>query len=118
MFTKNFLHNDMQELEIEMQHRFIALQLDYNDSGQMHRFAHDMLQNIALLKAAAEQGDRAARMQVELFGLAMLMHRTSMEMFGAAYLSQFEQMAHDYKAWPAMARAVWQELESRNIDHE
>lgn len=118
MFTKNFLHTDMQELEIEMQHRFMALQLDYADPVQVHRFARDMLQNITQIKLAAERGDHTARIQVDLFGLAMLMHRTSMEMFGTAYLGQFEQMSRDYKAWPALASAVWQELENRNIDNE
>lgn len=118
MFTKNFLHTDMLELEIEMQHRFMALQLDYTDPVQVHRYAHDMLQNITAIRAAAEQGDRVARTRAELFGLAMLMHRTSMEMFGTGYLGQFEQMTRDYKAWPALAKAVWQELENRNIDNE
>lgn len=118
MFTKNFLHTDMLELELEMQHRFIALQLDYNDPAQLHRFAHDMLENMAHLKDAAEKGDHAARTRVDLYGLAMLMHRTSMEMFGPAYLAQFEQLTQEYKAWPGLARALWQELESRNIDHE
>jgi hypothetical protein len=118
MFTKNFLHTDMLELEIEMQHRCLALQLDYTDPVQIHRFAHDMLQNMASLRDAAEKGDRAARTQVELYGLTVLMHRTSVELFGPAYFAQLEQLTQDYKAWPVLAKALWQELESRNIDHE
>lgn len=118
MFTKNFLHTDMLELEIEMQHRCLALQLDYNDPAQIHHFAHDMLQNMAHLRAAAERGDRMARTQVELYSMVVLMHRTSMEMFGPAYFGQLEQLTQEYKAWPVLAKALWQELESRNIDHE
>jgi hypothetical protein len=118
MFTKNFLHTDMRELEHEIQYRCFALELDFNDPVQVHRFAHDMLQNMAVIKAAAERGEHRARVQAELFGLAMLMHRTSMEMFGPAYLAQFEELTQEYKAWPALAKALWQELETRNIDNE
>lgn len=118
MFTRNFLHTDMHDLEREMQHRCYALHLDCDDPVQVHRFAQDMLQNMEQIKLAAERGDHVARIQVDLFGLAMLMHRTSMEMFGSGYVGQFEQLAREYKAWPILAKALWDELENRNIDNE
>ena len=108
MFTQGFLNHEMQELELEMERHCIALGMDFSDKQQVHYFAGDLLQNINALKIAAGGGDMQARIKVELYGLAMLMHHANLEKFGDNYMSQLDQLAQQEAAWVALSKAMWQ----------
>jgi len=53
-----------------------------------------------------------SRIKVELYGLAMLMHKTNSATFGTNYLNQFAQVTANQSAWAAVAQALWNEMEA------
>jgi hypothetical protein len=50
---------------------------------------------------------------MELYSLAMLMHKALLEVYGPDYISRFEDLSVQNVAWTALARAFWRELENR-----
>lgn len=114
MFSRQFLNHDNGEIEHEMARRCAILRLDCNDTGQLRWFIHDLLQNLELLKIAAATGDVLARTKLELYGLAMLMHKSQREELGEDYLRNFAMLARENKTWAIFAHLLWHELESRH----
>jgi hypothetical protein len=114
MFTGGFLQHNLQELELEMERRCLALKLDSANEYQMQAFAREVFQNMETLKEAATHGDALARTKMELYSLSMLMHKAHMEMYGPDYIKYFRELSVKNAAWTALARAFWRELESRN----
>jgi hypothetical protein len=117
MFGSDIMLHDGDALELQIERTCIALGLDFHDEYQVRMFARDVLQNIDRLRKAAREGDMQARIKVELYGLAMLMHKTNSATFGANYMNQFAQVTEHQSAWAAIAQALWSELESRNPDN-
>ena len=117
MFGSDIMLHDGDELELQIERTCIALGLDFHDEYQVRMFARDVLQNIDRLRKAAREGDMQARIKVELYGLAMLMHKTNSATFGANYMNQFAKVTEHQSAWAAIAQALWSELESRNPDN-
>jgi hypothetical protein len=115
VFTNNFLLKDQREIELEMERKCLALGLDYADGNAVNRLARELLHNIDALRKAASEGDMKARIKVELYGLAMLMHMTNRETFGPGYLIQFKSLAKSESAWSAIAQAIWNELEGSTM---
>jgi len=116
MFGNDLMLHEGNELELQIERTCIALGLDFHDEYQVRMFARDVLQNIDRLRKAAREGDMQARIKVELYGLAMLMHKTNSATFGAGYMNQFAKVTVNQSAWAAIAMALWNELESRNPD--
>jgi len=117
MFGNDIMMHDGNELELQIERTCIALGLDFHDDYQVRMFARDVLQNIDRLRKAAREGDMEARIKVELYGLAMLMHKTNSATFGSNYLNQFAKVTEHQSAWAAIAQALWNELEARNPDN-
>jgi hypothetical protein len=111
MFTNNFLLKDESEIELEMERKCLALGLDYTDRSAVNQLARELLHNIDVLRKAASDGDMKARIKVELYGLAMLMHMTNRQTFGPGYMIQFNTLSKSESAWSAIAQAIWNELE-------
>ncbi len=117
MFGNNLMLHEGDELELQIERTCIALGLDFHDDYQVRMFARDVLQNIDRLRKAAREGDMQSRIKVELYGLAMLMHKTNSATFGSDYLNQFAKVTEHQSAWAAIAQALWNELEARNPDN-
>lgn len=117
MFGNDLMLHEGNELELQIERTCIALGLDFHDDYQVRMFARDVLQNIDRLRKAAREGDMQARIKVELYGLAMLMHKTNSTTFGSGYLNQFAKVTEHQSAWAAIAQALWSELEARNPDN-
>lgn len=117
MFGNDLMLHEGNELELQIERTCIALGLDFHDEYQVRMFARDVLQNIGRLRKAAREGDMQARIKVELYGLAMLMHKTNSATFGSDYLNQFAKVTANQSAWAAIAQALWSELEARNPDN-
>ncbi|HLP98208.1 MAG TPA: hypothetical protein VK149_07165 [Sideroxyarcus sp.] len=118
MLSKEFLLQDTSELELEIERHCIGLGLDTTDEQQVHQFAHEMMQNMEQLKDAANKGDRTARAKVELFSMIVMMHDANNKAFGPGYMAQLDALKKREAAWAAIAKAVWGELESRDLDEE
>jgi len=114
MFTKGFLQHDLRELEMEMERRCLVLNLDSADEYQVQVFARDLLQNMDKLKESATHGEVNARTKMELYSLAMLMHKSLLEIYGPDYVSLYADLSVQNVAWAALAKALWRELESRS----
>lgn len=117
MFGNDLMLHEENELELQIERTCLALGLDFHDEYQVRMFARDVLQNIDRLRKAAREGDMQARIKVELYGLAMLMHKTNSATFGSDYLNQFAKVTANQSAWAAIAQALWSELEARNPDN-
>ncbi|MDD2685598.1 MAG: hypothetical protein PHY62_05530 [Gallionella sp.] len=118
MFTKGFLRHDIEELALEVERHCLVLGLDCADQSQIRRFAHDLLQNIDTLREAAAKGDMNSRTKVELYGLVVLLHKANAEELGPNYLNQFSELAKMQPAWAAVAKAIWNELDSREAANQ
>ncbi|WP_283742612.1 hypothetical protein [Sideroxydans sp. CL21] len=118
MHGDDFLLKDTHGLELEIERHCVGLKLDSTDEYQVHQFIGEMLQNMERLKEAAGKGDRTARAKVELFGMVVLMHRANVKAFGPEYIANINVLAKQESAWVAFAKAMWSELESRNLDNE
>lgn len=114
MHSSEFLLKDANELEQEIERHCIGLRLDFTDPFQARQFAHEVLQNMAMLKDAAARGDSQARAKVELFGMVMMLHEANIKAFGPGYMAQIDTMSSKEAAWTALAKALWGELKSRD----
>lgn len=113
MYSHEFLLKDTHEIELEIERHCVGLGLDCSDQVQLRLFAHDLLRNIAALKEAASRGNREASAKVELFSMAVMMHEANTKAYGSNYLSKIKALSKRQFAWVAIAKAVWDELESR-----
>lgn len=118
MHSKDFLLKDTHGLEQEIERHCAGLGLQCSNEVKVHQFAREMLQNMEQLKVAGSKGDRTARAKVELFGMVVMMHEANIKAFGANYMTQLNALAQGESAWVALAKALWSELESRNLDSE
>lgn len=116
MFTHDVLMRDVREIDREIERRCLAIGLNCNDPAQMKCLAHEVLRNIGVLKKAASEGDAKAKLKVDIYGLAMLMHRTNSEIFGPGYLARFDSVAKLESSWAGIAWAMWHELEGSDPD--
>lgn len=103
------------ELELEIERKCLILQLDHTDMTAVQAFAHDVLNHLDAYGKAAAAGDMQARIKIELYGMAMLMHKNNAATFGPAYMSQVDALASREAAWVNIARGIWEELERRNL---
>jgi len=103
------------ELELEIERKCLLLQLDCNDGAAVQNFAHNVLSHLDGYGKAAAHGDMQARIKIELYGLAVLMHKTNIATFGPGYMSQLDALTPQQGAWVNIARAIWNELERRNV---
>lgn len=104
-----------RELELEIERKCLLLQLNCNNGTAVQSFAHDVLSNLDGYGKAAANGDMQARIKIELYGMAVLMHKTNVATFGPGYMSQLESLSAHQGAWVNIARAIWDELERRNV---
>ena len=117
MQSNEFLLKDMRGLEAEIERHCISLGLDWTDKYRVHVYAHEVMQNMEQLKAAASKGDREAKIKTELYGLALLMHDANIKAFGAGYMKRTNALEKREAAWVAIAKAVWIELENSDLDN-
>ena len=103
-----------RELELEIERKCLLLQLNCGDNSAVQSFAHDVLSHLDSYGKAAANGDMQARIKIELYGMAVLMHKTNIATFGPAYMSQLDALTPQQGAWVNIARAIWSELETRN----
>ena len=103
------------ELELEIERKCLILQLDHTDATAVQAFAHDVLNHLDAYGKAAAAGDMQARIKIELYGMAMLMHKNNAATFGPAYMAQLDAFASREAAWVNIARGIWDELERRNL---
>ncbi|HMW18505.1 MAG TPA: hypothetical protein PKN13_02900 [Accumulibacter sp.] len=100
---------DVQEIELEIERKGIALGIDWQDDGQVRALAREALDYSADHDrfSATAPLDHRRMAKVELFGLAGLMLRTMEESAGMGVES------HGGAAWKAFARALWAEADMR-----
>lgn len=103
------------ELELEIERKCLILQLDYTDAVAVQAFAHDVLNHLEAYGKAAAAGDMQARIKIELYGMAMLMHKSNVATLGPAYMSQLDALADRESAWVNIARGIWEELARRDL---
>lgn len=103
-----------RELELEIERKCLILQLDCMDEVAVQTFAHDVLTHLDRYGKAAAEGDMQARIKIELYGLAVLMHKSNTATYGPAYMTQLAALAEHESAWVNIARAIWNELERRS----
>lgn len=103
------------ELELEIERKCLILQLDHTDATAVQAFAHDVLNHLKTYGKAAAAGDMQARIKIELYGMAMLMHKSNVATLGPAYMSQLDALADRESAWVNIARGIWEELARRDL---
>ena len=103
------------ELELEIERKCLILQLDHTDATAVQAFAHDVLNHLGTYGKAAAAGDMQARIKIELYGMAMLMHKSNVATLGPAYMTQLEALADRESAWVNIARGIWEELARRDL---
>lgn len=111
MFSNDFLLKDEREIELEIERKCLALGLDCTDGYAVSQLARELLHHIDALRKAAHDGDMHARIKVELYGLAMLMHMTNRQTFGPGYMIQLKSLSKSESSWAAIASAIWNELD-------
>jgi hypothetical protein len=114
MFGDDISFRIERELELEIERKCLILNLDFNDDVAVHAFAHDVLSNLDRYGKAAADGDMQARIKIELYGMAVLMHKSNAANFGAGYMTQLDALSERESAWVMIARAIWNELERRS----
>ncbi len=107
-----------RELELEIERKCLILQLDYEDDGAVNAFAHDVISHLDRYGKAAADGNMQARVKIELYGMAVLMHKSNAANFGANYLSRLDDLSGHESAWVKIARAIWNELDRRSSMNE
>ncbi|MBA3024129.1 MAG: hypothetical protein KJ572_10245 [Gammaproteobacteria bacterium] len=118
MFGDDISFRIERELELEIKRKCLILNLDFNDDVAMHGFAHDVLSHLDRYGKAAADGDMQARIKIELYGMAVLMHKSNAANFGAGYMTQLDALSERESAWVRIARAIWSELERRSTMNE
>jgi hypothetical protein len=116
MPSNEFLLKDAQGLELEIERHCAGLGLDCKNAFQVRQFVHDMLQNMAQLKEAANNSDRTARAKVELYGMVLMLHDINSKAFGPDYVTSIDALAEQESCWLTIVRAMWSELKLRNPD--
>jgi hypothetical protein len=114
MFGDDISFRIERELELEIERKCIILNLDYRNDVAVQSFAHDVLGHLDRYGKAAADGDMQARIKIELYGMAVLMHKSNAANFGAGYMTQLDALSVRESAWVSIARAIWNELERRN----
>lgn len=117
MFGNDLMLHEGNELELQIARTGLALGLDCHDNYQVRMFARKVLQNINGLHKAAREGDMDARIKVDPYGLAVLIHKTNTTTAGSGYLNLFPKVTENQSAWATIAQALWSELEARNPDN-
>jgi hypothetical protein len=113
MFGGDIVFRVERELELEIERKCLILQLDSHDAAAANRFAHDVLSHLDSYGKAAANGDMQARIKIELYGMAVLMHKSHAASFGPGYMTQLDALSERESAWVNIARAIWNELERR-----
>ncbi|MDD2699696.1 MAG: hypothetical protein PHH36_00530 [Sideroxydans sp.] len=114
MFGDDIAFKIEHELELEIERKCIILDLDFSDAVAAHSFAQDVLSHLDSYSKAAANGNMQARIKIELYGMAVLMHKSHVANFGPAYMTQLDALSERESAWVNIARAIWNELETRN----
>ncbi|MBU0689027.1 MAG: hypothetical protein KJ850_05755 [Gammaproteobacteria bacterium] len=114
MFGDDIVFRVERELELEIERKCLILQLDSHDAVAAQAFAHDVLNHLDSYGKAAADGDMQARIKIELYGMAVLMHKSNTANFGAGYMTQLDALSARESAWVNIARAIWNELERRS----
>lgn len=114
MFGNDISFRIEHELEREIERKCLILNLDCNDNVAVQTFAHDVLGHLEPYGKAAA-GNMQARVKIELYGMAMLMHKNNTANFGPGYISQLDALSAYAPAWVHIARAIWNELERRGV---
>lgn len=117
MPSNEFLLRDAQGLELEIERHCAGLGLDCKNESQVRQFAREMLQGVETFKEAANKGDRTARAKVELYGMVLMLHDVNSKVFGPEYVTNMDALAEQESSWLAIARAMWDELKSRDPDN-
>lgn len=118
MFGSDIEMKIERELELEIERKCLLLQLNCDDGVAVQNFAHDVLNHLDSYGKAAAEGDMLARIKIELYGLAMLMHKTNVATFGPSYMTQLDALSAHQGAWVCIARAIWNELDRRSSINE
>ncbi len=118
MLSNQFLLKDAQGLELEIERHCVGLGLDVSDEYQVLVYVREMLQNMEQLKDAADKGDYTARAKIELFSMVVMLHEANAKAYGADYLKHIGALTKHETVWVAIAKAMWSELEARNLDEE
>ncbi len=116
MPSNEFILKDAQGLELEIERHCAGLGLDCKNKFQVRQFVHDMLQNMELLKEAANNSDRTARAKVELYGMVLMLHAVNSKAFGPGYVTNMDALAEQEPSWLVIVKAMWSELKIRNPD--
>ncbi|MFH2135950.1 MAG: hypothetical protein ABII81_12390 [Pseudomonadota bacterium] len=114
MFGDDIVFKVEHELELEIERKCLILQLDCGNDVAVQTFAHDVLSHLDRYGKAAANGDMQARIKIELYGMAVLMHKSNAANFGPDYMTQLDALSARESAWVKIARAIWNELERRN----
>jgi len=114
MFGGDIVFQIERELELEIERKCLILQLDCSNDVAVHHFVHDVLSHLDQYGKAAAEGDMQARIKIELYGMAVLMHKSNTANFGPDYMTQLDALAVRESAWVRIARAIWNELEKRS----
>ncbi len=114
MFGDDIVFKVERELELEIERKCLILQLDCSSEVSVHNFARDVLSHLDQYGKAAAKGDLHSRIKIELYGMAVLMHKSNVANFGPDYMTQLDALAVRETAWVPLARAIWNELERRN----
>lgn len=118
MFGDDIVFRVEHELELEIERKCLILQLDCNSPVAARSFARDVLGHLDSYSKAAANGDMQARIKIELYGMAVLMHKSNTANFGPGYMTQLDALSERESAWVNIARAIWNELEQRNSTNE
>lgn len=107
-----------RELELEIERKCLILSLDCGNDVAVQTFAHDVLSHLDSYGKAAANGDMQARIKIELYGMAVLMHKSNSANYGADYMTKLDALSGHESAWVRIAQAIWNELERRNVMNE
>ncbi|MBU1214242.1 MAG: hypothetical protein KKF58_06390 [Gammaproteobacteria bacterium] len=114
MFSDEIGYRTGRELELEIERKCLIMQVDCNDEVSVQTFVHDVLSHLDSYGKAAAEGDMQARVKIELYGMAMLMHKENTATFGPGYMTQLDALSEHEFGWVKLARAIWNELERRD----
>jgi hypothetical protein len=118
MLSNDFLLQQTQELEVEIERHCAGLGLDCTKEYEVHQFVHELLQNMEQLKEAGSKGDRTARAKVELFGMTVMLHEANSKAYGVEYMKHINALLKREPSWVVLAKAMWSELEKRKSEKE
>ena len=96
---------DIEEIEVELARKGVALGLDWSDEVAVRALAHEAINHSGrdLAQAASSPTDYELMARIDLYGLAALMLRTMQKSADVGILS------HGGPIWKAFAKALWAE---------